>query len=197
MKIYKLEPIYLAGNLLYEGLWPVGEADWNERWNFAGTPKLDHWDIDSTVVRPVDGAGSVGDFPYLAGDVLVLGERAFSTLQHLLYGCGELLPIRCIDGRSFVLCNLLPCYDCLDEASTLGQRFKDGRWMFIERYQLTPKLVPRLPLFKIVGGRSSIFCSEAFKQAVEAAGLKGLEFREIWNDDGGPTQVIKQFDRIC
>lgn len=49
--------------------------------------------------------------------------------------------------------------------------------------------LPKSAIFKIVDQKTVVFCSSGFKDAVEGAGLKGLSFREVWNDDGDEIEA--------
>jgi hypothetical protein len=195
MKIFKLGPVYQDGEHAFEALWPVRDGYWTTVWNFQCTPKLEQWDSTAALVEPFKPGAVAGDFPNLVGGALVLSGKAFHVLKDRLDECGEFLPLHSVEQRSFVLLNPLPCYDCLAHDFTQGRRFENGGWMFIERYCFRAESIPAAPVFKIVDETTGVFSSDVFKRAVEEAGLSGLEFREVWNDDGGPVETFALFDR--
>ncbi len=195
MKVYLLQPLVRNGDYAYESLWPVDDAGWPDFWRFDCIAKGQNWDATQAIVAPSEVGEPVGDFPYLTHGCLVLSTKALSSLRHLLELCCELLPLQCIDGRSFALCNPCPCYDFLDQENTRGKRFSDGkRWMRIERFAFRRNAVPTSAVFKLADDTRRVFCSSAFKTAVEQAGLVGLRFREVWNDDGDPVETIDFLD---
>jgi hypothetical protein len=197
VKVFTIDPPAVKGNYEYESLWPIGEADWDDFWKFGCTKKAPTWVPDKAIVRVSRVGEQEGDFPYLTGGCLVLGEKALGQLSEGLIEHGELLPLSCIDGRSFAIFHPSPCYDCLDQDLTAGKRFADDRrWMIIERYVFRSDALPSAPIFKIIDMPTRLFCSTAFKTVVETSGLKGLRFREIWNDDADPVETIGWFDRL-
>jgi hypothetical protein len=195
MKVFLLQPSFRNGGYAYESLWPVNDANRMKFWRFRCTPKAHQWDLTQVVVAPSRADEPAGDFPYLTTGCLVLSERASSSLKQILSDCGELLPLQCTDGRAFTLCNPYPCHDFLDQDKSLGERFPDGSgWLAIERFCFRRDAVPSAAVFKLIDDARRIFCSLDFKHAVEAAGLAGLWFREVWNDDGDPVETIKFLD---
>ncbi len=66
--------------------------------------------------------------------------------------------------------------------------------MRIERFVFRPAAVPTSAIFKLADDITNVFCSTGFKERVEHAGLIGLRFREVWNDDGDPVETIRLLD---
>lgn len=63
--------------------------------------------------------------------------------------------------------------------------------MRIEQYSLHRDAVSTAAVYKLTGFETKlVFCSSKSKKAVEEAELVGLWFREVWNDDGGPTETV-------
>lgn len=118
-----------------------------------------------------------GDFYHFDDYPLILNAHARQVLGTLLEGHAELLPFR-FQGEEFYCLNVTRIVDCLDRQRT--------RWAKIETRHKDPYFdLARLgeaPVFTIPENVVDAYVRETFKEAVEAAGLKGLEFKEVWNE---------------
>ena len=87
--------------------------------------------------------------------------------------------------------NAVPYYDCIDVARSLGSRRRDGGIIDITKYEFILERIPPVPVFKASGDSANLFSIEdrcnqlGLQSLVELHGLKGLSFREIWNDEHG------------
>ncbi len=118
---------------------------------------------------------------------MVFGPRALAELERFALWVGELLPLP-FESEVLQLLNVVEVINCLDEDSTV---FDGGRATVLEFHA---HRIAEAPIFRIPQNQSTqLFCHEGvaepyweFKAAVELAGLEGLTFTEVWNDqDGG------------
>jgi hypothetical protein len=110
-------------------------------------------------------------------DGLLIREGACALLKHLLAGCGVPLPIRMAGDDPYFLFQVVQI-DCLDEKQTVYT-------MIREDIRLPRKAVLRgdcivgFNIFSPTGFPQFIFASETFRDAVTAAGFKGISFRDV------------------
>ncbi|MDN3638771.1 hypothetical protein QWY82_08125 [Simiduia curdlanivorans] len=104
---------------------------------------------------------------------LYLNEKAREALLPIIAANGELLPVYYEAGEGFVF-NLLAVEDqALDTKLCTKNEWGDITWIAFHEQQV------RADVFRIkYDGYSSVFCRESFKNAYEAADLKGLLFTE-------------------
>ncbi len=120
------------------------------------------------------------DAPWLASNALVLRQEAVDVLAPFLLKYGELLPLAC-EQAPLVVFNPLRVVDALDEAVSTIRRFDDGRIMWIQKHVFRQDVIHDLPVFKIASLQPSpIFVGEEFVERWHAAGLRGLEFQQVW-----------------
>ena len=116
------------------------------------------------------------DSPWLGSHGLSFRPRAIRALEPLLEIHGELLPLLCGEAE-FRLYHPTQVLDALDEnASSVARRI-----MRVERYVLRPDVLERVAIFMIPNLRvSPTFVDQRFVDLWRPAGLKGLEFSQIW-----------------
>jgi hypothetical protein len=125
-----------------------------------------------------------GDFVWMGGGDIGFASATAQKVGHLFAPYGELLPLN-IDGDLnkifwFHCTNVL---DSLDESKSKVHRFDNGRIMAIDEYAFLANRIGENELFQIAPFRSSIFCTENFKQKIEAQKLTGLDFILLWSDE--------------
>jgi hypothetical protein len=126
------------------------------------------------------GALRHSDAPWLGSNVLILRPRAAAALSPLLACHGELLPLSCGQAE-LVVFNARCVVDALDEAESIVRRFSTRRIMWIQKHAFRLEVIQALQIFKITSLQPSpIFVGEEFVERWNAAGLKGLEFRQVW-----------------
>ena len=120
------------------------------------------------------------DSPWLGAHALILRQSAVEAIGETLVEHGELLPLDCSEVR-LVAFNPTSVVDALDEEASSLLRFSSGRIMKINRYVFRRAVIERIPIFKIPNLRvSPTFLSEEVVELWTGAGLKGLEFKEVW-----------------
>lgn len=130
------------------------------------------------------------------GSAFAMVDLIDSDVARILKQCGELLPVTVLNADVPIsIVNVAPIVDALDVENSDGRLLGDAspeRW--IERYAFHASLVPKRSVFKVRGDSWKIFASQGvvakrddFKSLVEEREYTGLEFREVWNDEGVPV----------
>jgi hypothetical protein len=198
MRVFSVsESISGRGKFVHPFMRPAGNPDWRRLWKFDCSPKAEQWNAEPRLADLYATRKPSGDFPYLTVGALVMSCRALEALSPIVEPCGEILPLKASDGADYAVLNITPCHDCIDEERSEGPRFADGRrFIEITRYEFKPERIPRLTLFKASIRPFQIFATEGlvpkdseFKARIERAGLEGLTFVEVWNDEGGGRRI--------
>jgi hypothetical protein len=104
-----------------------------------------------------------------------LTERSLKIIGEQFRRWGELLPVTVIDDNSTVyMFNCTTVVDCLDESRS------NYLW---QEYEFFPDRLTDAEVFYVGSPRAGLFCTESFKQKIEATGLTGLAFRLLWSDE--------------
>lgn len=148
-----------------------------------GTPRRDSWSPFSVrIINMGERRRALrrADAPFLFDSVLVLRPDATEVMKPFLAEHGELLPLSC-EQAELVVFNALRVLDALDESASALTRFSSGRIMLVDRHVFRKQLIQDLHVFKVTSLQpSSLFVSEEFVERWRAAGLKGIEFRQVW-----------------
>ncbi len=163
---------------------PVADDDFSLMHSLVdGTPRGGSWTpIPMKIISKERRRRSLrrSDAPWMGSDTLILRREAADVLAPFLVKHGELLPLAC-EQAELVVFNPLCRVDALDETASSVQRFDDGRIMWIDKYVFYRQAIQELHAFKITSLQvSPVFLSEEFVERWRAAGLKGLEFRQVW-----------------
>ncbi|MBX9788860.1 MAG: hypothetical protein K2Y37_08075 [Pirellulales bacterium] len=149
--------------------------------HYTDTPIADSW------VSPVahgfdDNPDSEGDFPSLSNynQIPVMSERAWEALRPVIGYCCEALPIIHPTGKPFFIVHVMETVNCLDFDRSEVKRYSDGGIMRIVRYALIDERLHGKHIFKLPRGNArDLIVDGAFRNAVEASSLAGLEFNEL------------------
>jgi hypothetical protein len=160
----------------------VDGDDYETFLSFDGSPRREHW--TPVKVRRVradkDSAFYSSDFPWLGADALVMRRKAVDVLRDLLEAYGEILPLEDEGGVELFVLNAR-ALDALDEQRSEIQRFaSSARIMRIKSLAFREPVVRGVDIFRLPHRASAIYVSERFVEAVEKAGLVGLEFNKVW-----------------
>ncbi|MFB5269428.1 imm11 family protein [Paenibacillus enshidis] len=137
-----------------------------------------------TVVYEKD-KGKYIDFPSFSPGVLVLSERAVSTLEPLIGNLVEILPLQ-DDKYNFYFCNVINVLDCVDKTNSVPI-IESNKIFSYENMYLHEEMImgsEKRHIFKVpelVGSR--IYVSDEFRNAVLEAGLKILSFDLVWDSE--------------
>jgi|SRR5579872_694815 len=127
-----------------------------------------------------------GDILGGINNLLLFSAKACQALNDLIAGRGELLPVMCDEGEWWCF-NVTRALDALDLERSEVLRFSDGEIMRIAQHVFNAEVVRSESIFKTRQvSFSSIFVTDRFVEAVNAAGLLGFEFKPLWNSETGP-----------
>lgn len=179
MKIYEFE--VQEG---YEWVVPVHEADFEIFRGFDGTARVPDWRAIRMELVTADEHGRPfvpSDIPWLGEHAPVLRERAVSALAPALTGSGEMLPLECADV-DLVVFNTTTVLDALDlDRSELVMFPSTGRIMKVKSHVFRPERLQGVHAFKVPELlRGSVFLTDEVVSAAQAAGLRGVGFRLLW-----------------
>lgn len=159
---------------------------------FDGTAVADAWEPPSVwCERPTKKAG---DF-WGIGSVCVpaVTRAAFPHVQTHIEMAGEALPLE-FEGVELLILNVTEVINCLDHARVQWHGDGPSRRLNIDAgYHFLHERFSESSLFRLpeTCRSSRLYCTECseapeedFKAAVEAAKLKGLKFRPIWELSG-------------
>lgn len=120
----------------------------------------------------------LADLEFFASHIPVFSERAAESLQNILRGRGDLLPVSYPDGKYFAY-NVTCMLDALDIRSSDIQYFSTGRIMAVRSYVLKHDKISS-PIFKLRQmPMGAVFVTSEFVQAVDKAQLTGFEFKPV------------------
>ena len=135
--------------------------------------------------RYADEIDPPSDF-FWYGKTLIFTSTVVDTVGHLLEGSGEILPLEC-DAVPLWVFNRLVVVSSLDEERSELKRFtSSGRIMKLLDPVWHPDAIGDAGVFKDSAAmRMGLFFTDRFVDPVRAAGLRGIRFKELWQDDAG------------
>lgn len=123
-----------------------------------------------------------GDFISI-GTRIALTPKAISKAADLFKPWGELLPVTVVDDNSTVYWfNCTTVVDCIDDTHS---NFLLGDFAFI------PSRMTDAEVFQARSQGAGLFCTDSFKQRLEATGLTGLIFTLRWSDEPENIKLLK------
>jgi hypothetical protein len=133
------------------------------------------------------------DFIWMGSSKVGLAVSATRKVSHLFAPYGELLPLNINDDLKkvfwFHCTNVLAA---LDESKSKVHRFDDGRIMVVDEYASLADRIGDSEVFEVQGTRNGPFCTEPFKQKIEAQKLTGLDFILLWSDEAAGIAHINE-----
>jgi len=189
MKIYQIKNDYQYWTLLPT----TGTAFFADREMFKTRPMREKWTCPSIYVE--DPLRTVrGDFMSLgcAGTFLFDQTVRDHGLDAILEEGGEVLPAK-LDGHDapIFFFNALACYNCLDHANCRPVLQPGKAAVEVETLAFHPSRIGDSNIFKVperfwneifvLSGRDAP--GDEFYAEYHRLNLKGLEFKEVWNDE--------------
>jgi hypothetical protein len=108
-------------------------------------------------------------------------RTAVDALRNLLEAHGEILPLATEDGVELFAFNAC-VIDALDEPNSSLMKFPGtNRIMRIIKVAFVPTAVRGVDIFRLPHRASATYVSNRFVEHVHAAGLRGLDFNEVWS----------------
>jgi hypothetical protein len=153
---------------------------------FDGTPRRNVWTpIRVRLLHEDEDKHPLAesDIPWLGAYAPVLRSHALEAVGNLLAEFGELLPLSSVEAELHVF-NALRVVDALDlQRSDVDFFPNSNRIMRIARYAFVGDLVRQSAVFKVPQLLShSVYLSGEAVRAIQAAHLKGVGFRLLWDD---------------
>lgn len=148
------------------------------------TPKAIGWSPPSVYIH--EPRHKAGDFYNFELDHVITNPQATVALYAHLIAAGELLPLFYQDEQ-FTLLNVLQCVDCLDHKLSERQPGHYIKHVFqshlLAQVQSTIFKIPQARKSEVLVVEGLRSPEEEFRYTVEAAGLRGLLFTELWHDE--------------
>jgi hypothetical protein len=150
--------------------------------HFTDLPLAERW------VAPIahgfaDDVKKEGDFPSLTNyDMIpVMTQRAWTLLRPVIGSYCEPLPIVHPSRKPYFIVHVMYTVDCLDLARSVFTRNPTtGRINRIHRYALESEMLRGAHMFKLpLECGAELLVDEEFREAVQANGMGGLQFKEI------------------
>lgn len=190
MNVFRVE----CDNTKYHFLGSDDQKEWRRMWlQPQGQPFHESWvPVRYSYCSPDDEDYNQNaihsDFIWMGGGDIGFASATAQKVGHLFAPYGELLPLK-IGGDLtkifwFHCTNMI---NALDENKSTIRRFKDGGIMAIDEYVFFADRVGANEIFYIQNTRLGPFCTETFKQKIEAQKLTGLDFILLWSDE--PTGI--------
>jgi hypothetical protein len=153
-------------------------ADAQKIFDLTGAPMATDWK-PIPVRRITKAKGKTlarSDFPSLVPYRLVMRRSAAEALASFWENSGELLPLRSDDRTEFVILNVTKVLDALDEQRSDVLRLDGGEIVSIRTPVFVETVVRESDVFRLPHRGSPTYLSHRFIAAVDALGLKGLDF---------------------
>jgi hypothetical protein len=165
----------------YASLYAEGAAA-DEQFVSQGESKAGSWNAyearwDQEAGRPIP------DFAMLT-DIPVFTTAAYAALRAVLDGRGEELPIDVTTPPEAVAFNVTRVIDALDEERSEIKRFSSGRVMRVPRPAFIPERVEGETIFRVTTYPRTVYVTDAFLEAADAIGLKGMRLSDDWGSGG-------------
>jgi hypothetical protein len=152
----------------------IGEQD-AMQFSQLNIAMADNWEpLRVSYTQNEDCGNALPDIGIWKSASLILSERAAEVLKPLISEYGEFLPVTCVGNTHYVF----NCLTNIDADKAASVRVMEGEF-FMDVAALTFPEATKEVVFKSSFENSrNIFCSEAFKDAVESNGLGGIYFGE-------------------
>lgn len=149
---------------------------------FDGRSKMREWVPLSVVRMEPEKALPMSDAPGIS--LLILSKSALDTVRSLIGGDAEILPLVSDKGEFYII-NTTTVLNCVDYEKSMYKKFSDGkRIMRFEKYILKEDIIRGHNVFIIPDEiRRRPLVSDAFREAILNADLKGIQFELVWDSE--------------
>lgn len=156
------------------------ETDFDKPPNFTGSSYLDNWTPFQVITLK---KGTKGDFTQLLKGVPVFPKKTLDVMDSLVQRDVEYLPLIHEELELYII-NVIKVIDCVDMDKSIVNKFDSGKLMSFKKICLLGERLKDVPnIFKIPDKSTHVFVTDAFKNRVLEAKLKGFVFKEIWNSE--------------
>ncbi len=105
---------------------------------------------------------------------------------------GELLPVKITDdGSTAYWFHCTTLIDALDKMNSVGSLDDDGKMRNPELAIFFPEKLRDAVIFQLPESPAHIYCTDPFKNQIEASGLTGLSFVLEWSDEPKGIEYIE------
>jgi hypothetical protein len=178
VKVYDLK----AGSD-FQSLTLQDQEQWTTLANLDGTSRAAGWiPLRVAPIRDTRREARLpkSDFPTLAPYAPVFSRRASEALFEVLDPYGEWLPLESADG-DYVLFNVTSVLNALDLDESTYTLYPSGGINRILTYQFLLPAIDGCAIFRLPRSQSlQILVTERVIERVQAAGLMGFRFDELW-----------------
>ena len=123
---------------------------------------------------------------WITTGIVLFNQKAKDCLEGVFGDYVEFVPAKYQDDIYYIV-NVLNIIDGLNYGKSEFEKLDDGRPYSINKFSLRPNIVNNISIFKLFLEESiystEIFVSQEVKDIVEANGLTGFSFEEVWRDD--------------
>ena len=123
---------------------------------------------------------------WITTGIVLFNQKAKDCLEGVFGDYVEFVPAKYQDDIYYIV-NVLNIIDGLNYEKSEFEKLDDGRPYSINKFSLRPNIVNNISIFKLFLEESiystEIFVSQEVKDIVEANGLTGFSFEEVWRDD--------------
>lgn len=136
------------------------------------------------------GSRKFGECTGVNSNIPIFSKRAVQALAPYLTTNVELLPLQ-HPTWNFYAVNVTRLIDGLDYEHSVIEYLEEHPTVIknVSRFAFKKDVILDYPIFKIPEyKRLRVFVTDAFKEAVEANGLKGFEFRLLWDSEASSDE---------
>lgn len=149
---------------------------------FNGRSKLADWPNPLLAVLENIEAPEPDIFDLGAGNLVIHG-RSQGLMRREFYDYCELLPVKWA-GQEGEVVNVVSSSDCLDSERTKWVIGKEsGKRIRIEKFEFFRAKIPNRLIFKIPERPFELFCTDQFKNLLEAHRIVGIDLEPVWQCD--------------
>lgn len=166
----------------YEWINFIDRSYYRKTRDFDGEYRMAVWAPPTVVVVAEDEGRKfrTSDFPWLGSHALVLRQSALDVLNDILAADSEILTLRTTDGVELFLLNTRTIHALDAHKSTWENVPGTDRVMRFRKVAFVPSAIEGVDLFRLPERASPTYVSGRFVERVRAAGLRGLDFEEVW-----------------
>ena len=123
---------------------------------------------------------------WIAVGIVLFNQKAKDCLERVFGDYVEFVPAKYQDDIYYIL-NVLNIIDGLNYEKSEFKKTRDGSPYSVNKFSFKPNIVKDVSIFKVFLDGSiystDILVSQEVKDIVEANGLTGFSFEEVWRDD--------------
>lgn len=141
--------------------------------------------------------GKYRDFAYYVGGVPVFSLKTLKAIEELIADNVQLLDIVITNlDIEYKLVNITTVIDAVDYSRSIPIRTFKGRVREFEKLKFLEDMIKDKPIFRLPEFLSTrVYVSDAFREKILAAKLKGFDFEEVWDSEWTDELELEQQER--